>query len=352
MMGPMIRPSGAGTRAWLSAMCLLAVAATAQAQVRVSGRTMSDTSAPVAAAEVVVRTTASDAVVARAISDASGAFALEIDATGDYRVSVERQGFYAIDHLSMTLTPGTDVVLTLFPVREHLESLDVTSRGDPASISQPSAEQALSGAEAMNVPFNGSHGVKNALRTLPSVVMDGGGGIHVDGARESQTLFILDGFNVGDPLNGGFDPKVSVEAVQALTVRNGVFAAEYGKASGGVIEVATHVGGDRLRYSATDFFPTIVREKGLRIQDWTPRLSMSGPLSRGRAWFSDSFIGEYDQFFVEELPEGQDSSTSKRLSNHLRTQVNLSGKNVIHAGVVGSVGRGRPRGRRPPAPVW
>ena len=241
-----------------------------------------------------------------------------IAATGTYRVSVERQGFYAIEHQEVTLAPGADVVLTLFPVREHLESLDVTSRGDPASLSQPSGEQSLSGAEAMNVPFNGSHGVKNALRTLPSVVMDGGGGIHVDGARESQTLFILDGFNVGDPLNGGFDPRVSVEAVQALTVRSGVYAAEFGKGSGGVIEVATHVGGDRLRYSATDFFPTIVREKGLRIQDWTPRLSMSGPLARGRAWFSDSFIGEYDQFFVEELPEGQDSSNSQRLSNHLR----------------------------------
>ena len=355
MMGAMIRPSGAGVRAWLvrrvPAARGVGAAAAAQGQVRVSGRTMSDTSAPVAAAEVVVRTPASDAVVARATSDASGAFVLEIAATGAYRVSVERQGFYAIEHQEVTLAPGADVVLTLFPVREHLESLDVTSRGDPASLSQPSGEQSLSGAEAMNVPFNGSHGVKNALRTLPSVVMDGGGGIHVDGARESQTLFILDGFNVGDPLNGGFDPRVSVEAVQALTVRSGVYAAEFGKGSGGVIDVATHVGGDRLRYSATDFFPTIVREKGLRIQDWTPRLSMSGPLARGRAWFSDSFIGEYDQFFVEELPEGQDSSNSKRLSNHLRAQINLTGKNVLHAGVVGSVGLGRRLGLGPLDPV-
>ena len=176
MMGAMIRPSGAGVRAWLGAVCLLAsvgllgAAAAAQAQVRVSGRTMSDTAAPVAAAAVVARTPDSDAVVARATSDASGAFVLEIAATGTYRVSVERQGFYAIEHQEVTLAPGTDVVLTLFPVREHLESLDVTSRGDPASLSQPSGEQSLSGAEAMNVPFNGSHGVKNALRTLPSVV--------------------------------------------------------------------------------------------------------------------------------------------------------------------------------------
>ena len=307
----MIRRSGACVTAWLSAVCLLTsvgllgAAVPAQAQVRVSGKTMSDTSAPVAAAEVVVRTPASDVVVGarratlRARSCSRSPPPAPTGSASSTRASTPSR------HQEVTLEPGADLVLTLFPVREHLESLDVTSRGDPASISQPSAEQSLSGAEAMNVPFNGSHGVKNALRTLPGVVQDGSGGIHVDGARESQTLFILDGFNVGDPLNGGFDPKVSVEAVQALTVRNGVYAAEFGKGSGGVIEVATHVGGDRLRYSATDFFPTIVREKGLRIQDWTPRLSMSGPLARGRAWFSDSFIGEYDQSFVEELPEGR-----------------------------------------------
>ncbi len=357
MMGAMIRCAPAGTPAWPAVVCLVAaigllvLAAGAEAQVRISGRTVSDTAAPVAGAEIVLRTPASDDVVARAISDAGGTFVVDIAATGAYRISVKRQGFYAIEHQLTTLAPGSDLLLTLLPVREHLESLDVTSRGDPASISQPSTEQALSGAEAMNVPFNGSHGVKNALRTLPGVVMDGSGGIHVDGARESQTLFILDGFNVGDPLNGGFDPKVSVEAVQALTVRNGVYAAEFGKGSGGVIEVATHVGGDRLRYSATDFFPTIVREKGLRIQDWTPRLSMSGPLARKKAWFSDSFIGEYDQFFVEELPVGQDSSTSRRMSNLLRGQVNLTPKNVLHVGVVASTGVGRRLGLGPLDPV-
>jgi hypothetical protein len=356
MMGPMIRPPGSGARSWVGVLCLLATlglpgTAAAQAPVRISGRTMSDTSAPVAGAEILLRTQASDDVVARATSDAAGAFLIEVATTGAYRVSVERQGYYAIEHQLETLAAGTELLLTLLPVREHLESLDVTSRGDPASISQPSNEQALSGAEAMNVPFNGSHGVKNALRTLPGVVMDGSGGIHVDGARESQTLFILDGFNVGDPLNGGFDPKVSVEAVQALTVRNGVYAAEYGKGTGGVIEVATHVGGDRLRYSATDFFPTIVREKGLRIQDWTPRLSMSGPLARKRAWFSDSFIGEYDQFFVEELPLGQDSSTSRRMSNLLRAQVNLTPKNVLQLSAVGSTGVGRRLGLGPLDPV-
>jgi hypothetical protein len=331
--------------------CLLLAASAAQAQVRVAGRTVTDTAAPIAGVEVVLREAAADVIVARASSDPAGAFTLEIPRPGTYRVSAERSGYFAIDNLAVELASTQPLVLTLPPVREHVESLEVTSRADPTSVTQESAEQTLSGAEAMNVPFNGSHNLKNALKTLPGVVQDGVSGIHVDGARESQTLFVLDGFNVGDPLSGGFDPRISVEAVQALTVHSGVFPAEYGKGSGGVVEIATHVGGERLRYSATDFFPTIVREKGLRIQDWTPRLSASGPIASQRAWFSDSFVGEYDQFFVHELPKDQDSSTLRRLSNHLRGQVNLTRANVLHGGVIASVGLGRRLGLGPLDPV-
>src|SRR5689334_20466167 len=115
MMGAMIRCAPAGSPAWPAVVCLLATAALvafvagAEAQVRISGRTISDTAAPVAGAEVVVRTPASDDVVARATSDAAGAFLLDVATTGTYRVSVERQGFYAIEHQLMTLAPGSDL---------------------------------------------------------------------------------------------------------------------------------------------------------------------------------------------------------------------------------------------------
>ena len=362
MMSPMIRRGPAGSPPWLGVVCLraaagllalaglLATAGAAGAQVRIGGRTLSDTAAPIAGAEVIVYT-ASGTVAARATSDPAGAFTVEIATPGVYRVSAVRAGFFSVEALEISLPPAGDLVLTLPAVREHVEALEVTSRGDPASVTQISTEQSLSGAEAMNVPFLGSHNVKNALRTLPGVVQDSFSGIHVDGARESQTLFVLDGFNIGDPLSGGFDPRISVEAVQALTVRSGVVPAEFGKGTGGVVEIATHVGGDRLRYSATDFFPTIVREKGLRIQDWTPRLSASGPIVAQRAWFSTSFVAEYDQFFVPELPKGEDASGTRRLSNHLRGQINLAPSNVLHLGVLGSAGIGQRLGLGPLDPL-
>jgi hypothetical protein len=261
-------------------------------------------------------------------------------------IDAERPGFYAIARQpfsAVTGTPGAPpaLTLTLFPVREHVESLEVTSRGDAVALGREAGTQTLAGAEAMNVPFAGSHDVKNALRTLPGVVQDAFSGIHVAGARESQTLFVMDGFDIGDPLTGGFDPRVSVEAVQSLTVRSGVYSAEFGKGSGGVVEVATSTGGDRLRTSATDFVPTVVDAKGWRVQSWTPRLGLSGPIARQRAWFANHFTGDYNQWFVEELPRDADSTTSRRLSNHLRAQVNLAPANVLQGGVLVSSGAWR-----------
>ena len=209
----------------------------------------------------------------------------------------------------MTLAPDADVVLTLFPVREHLESL--TSRRAAIRL-QPQPAVGRAGAQrrrGVNVPFNGSHGASaNAPRTRPARVMDGGGGIHVDGARESQTLFILDGFNVGDPLNGGFDPRVSVEASSGADRRSGVYAAEFGKGSGGVIEVATHVGGDsRALTPPLTSSPTIVREKALRIQIDAAPVAVRSPGAR-QGVVLGRFIGEH-----------LTSSSSRSLSRRART---------------------------------
>ncbi len=89
MMGAMIRPSAAGIPAWLGVVCLLVFGAAAQAQVRIVGRTISDTAAPVAGADVVLRTPASDDVVGRATSDAAGTFVVEI--AGDRRLPDQRR---------------------------------------------------------------------------------------------------------------------------------------------------------------------------------------------------------------------------------------------------------------------
>jgi hypothetical protein len=123
-----------------------------------------------------------------------------------------------------------------------------------------------------------------------------------------------------------------VEAVRSVEVSTGRFAPEFGKGSGGAVGIKTEMGDDKLRYFGANFFPGFENRKGLIIGNLTPRFGVTGPIRRGRAWFSDTFDLQYDKTVLEELPVGADRNTSWRFSNLMRAQVNLTPSNILHAG--------------------
>ena len=310
---------------------VLVLAGTAQADVRIAGRVTSDTNSPIANATVVLRGPSGDRY--RALTDAGGAFTVDVREPGEYSIDAERSGFFAIKHQKVT-TSGGEVVLVLDPIREVAESIDVTSGTSAVELDQTASQTKLTGTELMDVPYPTTHNLKTAMRILPGVVQDSRGGVHLNGGAEDQVLYLLNGFNVSDPLTGRLESRVSVEAVQSMDVLGGQFSAEYGKSSAGVLSVNTKTGDDKWRYSATNFVPGIENQKGLRIGSWTPRINFSGPLRRGRAWFSNNLTTQYDQTVVRELPRGEDKATSWRHSNLLRTQVNLTPSNILYSGLL------------------
>jgi hypothetical protein len=224
--------------------------------------------------------------------------------------------------------------LLLSPAREVFESLDVTAVESMVNLDRVVSEQSLNGAQMLAVPFPSSNNLKNALRIVPGVIQDSRGGIHLNGGTEEQVLFTLNGFTLNDPLSGRFESRVGVEAVQSVDVANGRLPAEYGRGSAGMVAVTTTPGDDKLRYSATNFFPGLESRKGLYLGNWSPRINVSGPILKGRVWFSDSIAAQYDQQVLEELPAGADRMSAWRLSNLLHTQVNLTPSQILYAGVL------------------
>ena len=196
------------------------------------------------------------------------------------------------------------------------------------------SQQTVSGAELLSVPFPSSNSLKNALRIMPGVVQDAKAGVHLNGGTEEQMLFTLNGFTLNDPLTGRFESRVSVESVQSVEVVDGRLPAEFGRGSAGMVAVTTTPGDDRPRYSATNFFPGIESSKGLFLGNWSPRLGFSGPLVKGRAWFSDSVTAQYDQQVLMELPAGADRMSSWRVGNLLHTQVNLTPSQILYTGLL------------------
>jgi outer membrane receptor for ferrienterochelin and colicin len=301
-----------------------------EGRARVYGRVVTRTSIPIGDARLVLHCTGTSA---QALSDPTGAFQMEVKPAADCVVSVDREGFFPVKDKPLDVALGNNEVhLVLTPVEEVHESVQVGTDLNALDMETTSTQQRLSGAEIMNVPYTAANNLKSAFQAIPGVVVTGAGQVHVNGGGADQTLYTLDGFNLNDPLTGTFNTRMSVESVQSLNVTSGPLEAEYGKGSAGTMAIRTVSGDDRFRASVTNFLPGVEYRKGLVVGNYTPRVNFSGPIVRGRAWFSDSMDLQYDQNIVPELNKGTDRTSSWRGSNNFNLQVNLTPSNILNAG--------------------
>ncbi len=322
-------------RLWPLAAIIGAALGAAQAQVRLVGRVVDENNAAMPGAQVTLRAARApgDTRPLQTITDPGGKFLFRLDAGGEYLLSAERENYFRLKDRPVRLIEGVnEVTLVLNAVREVFERIDVSYSPPLLDFDRTTQERRLSGTRLVDIPYPRTASLRNALRAVPGIVQDSRGGLHLNGATEEQVLYTLDGFQINDPLTGRFESRLSVESVRAVEVATGSLSAEYGKGSAGALSVKTSPGDDALRYSATNFLPGLESRKGLFIGGWTPRFNVSGPIRKGRAWFSHGTDVHYDQLVVEDLPKGQDRTTSWRLNNLLRNQINLTPSNILYTG--------------------
>jgi outer membrane receptor protein involved in Fe transport len=166
--------------------------------------------------------------------------------------------------------------------------MDVAYSAQAIDADKTAATEMLGSAEIINLPYPTTRDIRNLLPLIPGVVQDPTGNVHVNGSASNQIFSQLDGFNVTHPVSGLFDLRVSTDALRSIEVLGSRYSAEYGKGSGGVLALATGMGDDRYRFSATNFLPAVQTRKGLAIDNWTPRATVSGPLLKKRAWFFEA----------------------------------------------------------------
>ena len=153
--------------------------------------------------------------------------------------------------------------LVLNHAKEVLQSVDVSASPQAVDVEQTQSERVLSGIQIMDVPYPSTHSLREAMTLIPGQVEDATGGLHFDGGRENQTNYLLDGFNISDPLTGNLGATVSVEAVSSLDYLSGRYSPEYGQGSAGTLQIKTQTGDDQFRYSATNFIPGREHRGGL-----------------------------------------------------------------------------------------
>ncbi len=299
-------------------------------EVTVSGRVVDDRGSPAPNVRLSLASASEAKVLARTATDSNGSFSLQVVAPGAYLLNAAKQGFFEIQNYPLTVT-GTslDVILTLTPVREAFQSLDVNGTPSPVDVETSGTRERLSGTNINDTPFPATDNLRNALRFMPGAVQDPQGRLHFQGGAEWQTNYLLEGFRVSDPIDGTFSARVGVEGIQSAEFLGGNFSPQYGYGSAGVLEVRTDPGSNALRYSATNFVPGVDTRYNLHIGDWSPRAEISGPLVRNHAWFSDNMDGTFSQAYAPGQPAGANFSHQWSASNLLHTQWNVTHANVL-----------------------
>lgn len=155
----------------------------------------------------------------------------------------------------------------------------------------------------------------SALKAVPSVRPEpSAAGFAIDGATGVENSFIVDGQEVSNFRTGGLNGNNNLpfQLVRELQVKNSGFEAEFGGATGGVINVVTKSGGNIFHGEfGTDFNSSKLRARARPILradeaalsyiiptkdtgvDFFPFASLSGPIINDRLWFFASATPQY-----------------------------------------------------------
>jgi hypothetical protein len=254
-------------RAAFAAILLLsATAVSAQTTTTLVGRVQDPSGGAVAGATVTAHHLESG-LKRTATSDASGAFALAALPVGPYEVRAERAGLRPQVQRGLVLAVGEAAVLRLV-LEVGTSSEEVTVTADLTGVQTRSGEMSYLVPEAAikSLPLNGRNYTDLAFlqpgvvafpfRDTGSVVAHGVGA-SVNGQDPRANVYLLDGTLMNDFTNGpagsAAGTTLGLEMVREFRVEANAYGAEFGRNTGGQVNVITKSGTNDVHGSAWEF---------------------------------------------------------------------------------------------------
>ncbi|MDP9268601.1 MAG: TonB-dependent receptor [Acidobacteriota bacterium] len=204
-------------------------------------------------------------------TDQNGEYQLLQLVPGRYTVSVEAPGFAKWTSKDVILTIGQAAEL---PVAMSVESataeVTVSAEAELIETQRSSGTTTIGQDKIENLPINGRNYINFSLTdsqvardTAPSIGAAPTSGLNFNGQRARSNLVNMDGADNVDASVNGIRSTVSQDAVQEFQIIKDGYAAEYGRASGGVVNIITKSGSNAWHGSAFGY----LRNRNLQAQN-------------------------------------------------------------------------------------
>ncbi|HYM05752.1 MAG TPA: carboxypeptidase regulatory-like domain-containing protein [Terriglobales bacterium] len=224
---------------------------------------------------------------------------------GQYTVTVQAPGFATASVKEVAITVGqlAELPVTL-AVAGAQEVVDVTSAAELVETQRTSSTDTIDQKRIDNLPINGRNYINFALTdsqvlrdNAPSIGAAPTSGLNMSGQRARANLVNVDGADATDNSTNGVRSTVSQEAVQEFQIITNGYAPEYGRASGGVVNIITRSGsndfhGDVYGYlrnrnfQAVNPFSTVPNPAYTRVQAGT---AFGGPIKKDKTFYYFSY---------------------------------------------------------------
>jgi outer membrane receptor protein involved in Fe transport len=232
---------------------------------QVTGRVLDPSGAMVSAVSVVL-TNVATGVSKSQESDQEGRYVVPLLQPGEYRISVQKEGFRSIerDGIILEVDQVARIDFTL-EVGSVAESISVTASAPLLDQETSSLGQVIENKRITEIPLNGRNVfslVQLAAGVQPLSGINAGfndnssfnaSNLSIGGGRGAMNALLLDGANNASPQREEAAVAPSIDAVEEFKVYTNGASAEFGRTSGGVISVVTKSGTNSFHGSGYEF---------------------------------------------------------------------------------------------------
>ncbi|HEY3053105.1 MAG TPA: carboxypeptidase regulatory-like domain-containing protein [Thermoanaerobaculia bacterium] len=242
-----------------------------------------------------------------AVSDKEGRYRFPSVPPGSYTITATLAGMETatVKNTEVTLgsSPKLDIKMRVGAVAEAITVsaeapiVDVTSSAAATSIRSETFEQLPRGRDFTTV----------VVQAPSANQSNRAGGIMIDGASGAENRYIMDGVDTTNPQTGVAGKTLITDFVDEIQVKSSGYQAEYGGATGGVINVITKTGTNDFKGTVGGYYndrswggserpilqtqlanSTAFEQFQPRKDDFTdfePSVTLGGPILQDRLWF-------------------------------------------------------------------
>lgn len=215
-----------------------------------------------------------------------------------YTVTITKTGFATYQANNITVQVGETVSLTpALQVNSSTTKVEVTAEAPVVNGEKTDVSQVVGETQIQDLPINGRR-VDSFVLLTPGVAPDASFGLLTFRGNPAGNSFLTDGI---DTTNNFYDENagrtrtynISQDAVQEFQVISSNFNAEYGNASGGVINTITRSGTNSYHGTAYWFYRNRTLEatdptsNGINPPEWRHQAgaSIGGPIKKDKLFF-------------------------------------------------------------------